>query len=455
MDKKIPYLFEDAAIYQPLVPLSEALPNVGRTRVRVFYRYDNRNGSYITDEVATEIINSAPTKPVIGFFNWEKKDYTTHMGASIVSAYGYIPEEPHFAWEWHQDNDGVMREYACFDVILHTEYFPEASAIISHPQSMELNEKTISGSWGIINGEPYFIYSHATLKGLCVLGKDVEPCFEGAEFFAQNEESKFNQFSSLLLELQEKVKETENFEKGGEKANMDVENMVEQVVEEQPVVEFEAAAVAETIAAVANEDAAEPVQEFEATAIAETIAVEPAQEFEVNETSESEAAQEEENVDTYTISEGPGIAIGSESDAIVEFHCTQEEYERLVTENADFAQRITDYESQINSLNETITNYQNQLAEANSRISEYEAAAAVRQAQEREELIASYENLLSSEEIDGIRERSQDFTYEELDAQLALTFARKNISKQHKVVSVPLANTEEIEFAQYMNKYKK
>lgn len=445
MDKKIPYLFEDAAIYQPLVPLSEALPNVGRTRVRVFYRYDNRNGSYITDEVATEIINSAPTKPVIGFFNWEKKDYTTHMGASIVSAYGFIPEEPHFAWEWHQDNDGVKREYACFDVILHTEYFPEASEIISHPQSMELNEKTISGSWGIINGEPYFIYSHATLKGLCVLGKDVEPCFEGAEFFAQNEESKFNQFSSLLLELQEKVKETENFEKGGEKANMDVENMVEQIVDEQPTVDFESESETEVV----------NIEEVAPEAAEEENVTEPAQDFEVNETSETEMEQVE-NIDTYTVSEDCGIAVGSDSvDTVIEFHCTQEEYERIVAENADFAQRITDYESQIASLNETITNYQNQLAEANSRISEYEAAAAVRQAQEREELIASYENLLSSEEIDGIRERSQDFTYEELDAQLALTFARKNMSKQHKVVSVPLANTEEIEFAQYMNKYKK
>ena len=137
MAKQIPYIFDDVVIYQPLSPTS--FSNVGRTRVRAFYKYANRNGSFITDQEAEYLIATAKTKPIVGFYNYMKEDFEGHTSPELAKGYGYIPEEPNFAWEDHLDPDGVMRTYACFDVILHVDYWDEAKQIIGKRQSMELN----------------------------------------------------------------------------------------------------------------------------------------------------------------------------------------------------------------------------------------------------------------------------------------------------------------------------
>ncbi len=65
MAKQIPYIFDDVVIYQPLSPTS--FSNVGRTRVRAFYKYANRNGSFITDQEAEYLIATAKTNQLLAF----------------------------------------------------------------------------------------------------------------------------------------------------------------------------------------------------------------------------------------------------------------------------------------------------------------------------------------------------------------------------------------------------
>ena len=76
MEKHIPYVFDDVVIYKPLSPTS--FSNVGRTRVRTFYLGANRNGSFITPQGAEYLIQTAPTKPVVGFYNYLKEDFEGH-----------------------------------------------------------------------------------------------------------------------------------------------------------------------------------------------------------------------------------------------------------------------------------------------------------------------------------------------------------------------------------------
>ena len=47
---------------------------------------------------------------------------------------------------------------------------------------MELDEETIDAFWSKdYNGKPqFFIINEAIMSKLCILGEDVEPCFEGA-----------------------------------------------------------------------------------------------------------------------------------------------------------------------------------------------------------------------------------------------------------------------------------
>ena len=135
-------------------------------RARVFYTGLNRNGSYIDKEFAQLLIGTAAGCPVVGLWDYEKHDFTDHSPSDRKRAYGFIPENPNFAWETSLDYDGVEREYASFDIILWTKAFEEANEIINHPLSMELNPDSINGNFCVINGEYCFYFSSAELLGV-------------------------------------------------------------------------------------------------------------------------------------------------------------------------------------------------------------------------------------------------------------------------------------------------
>ena len=153
-----------------------------KARCRVFYKGANRNGTYITDEFAEELISTFKYIPVKGIYDGE--DFTDHGTArSEGQIYGIVPEANNFAWEKHLDKDGVERTYACTDVLLFTALYPEANDIVSKSQSMELYEPSLSYHMSIVQGQKYVVFDHGRFLGLQVLGDTVEPCFEGASFF--------------------------------------------------------------------------------------------------------------------------------------------------------------------------------------------------------------------------------------------------------------------------------
>lgn len=167
-------------IYGNVEPYNEVL---SKARCRIFYKYGNRNGTYITDEFADKLISSLHYVPVKGIY--EGNDYTDHGAVrSAGRIYGIVPETNNFAWEKHVDKDGVEREYACTDVLLFSGLYEEAAEIISKPQSMELFEPTLKYHFEIIQGQKYAVFEEGCFLGLQVLGDEVEPCFEGAAFFS-------------------------------------------------------------------------------------------------------------------------------------------------------------------------------------------------------------------------------------------------------------------------------
>lgn len=190
-------------VYGELTPYNQVL---SKARLRIFYKYGNRNGSYITDEFAEKLIGSLPYSPVKGIYSPSEKDFTSHGDArDLGRIYGIVPQETNFAWEDHMDKDGIMRTYACTDVLLFTALYPEAQQILGSSQSMELYRPSLRGDWQMIDGEEYYVYTDGCFLGLQVLGDKVEPCFEGAAFFSLCES---------LKELVEKM-EKFNYNKGG------------------------------------------------------------------------------------------------------------------------------------------------------------------------------------------------------------------------------------------------
>ena len=157
---------------------------LSKARLRTFYKYFNRNGSYISDEFAQKLIDSAPYTPVKGIYDNFNDDYSDHGSRREQGRiYGIVPENPNFAWEKHKDEDGIEREYACFDVLLFTALYDEASEIIGKSQSMELYEPSIKGEFQYIEGKKAFVFTDGCFLGLQILGEDVTPCFEGAAFY--------------------------------------------------------------------------------------------------------------------------------------------------------------------------------------------------------------------------------------------------------------------------------
>ena len=155
-----------------------------KARCRIFYKYGNRNGTYITDEFAEKLVSSLSYVPLKGIFKEETEDFSDHgLERNEGRIYGIVPENPNFAWEPHLDEDGVERVYACADVLIFTALYDEATEIVGKAQSMELYEPSIHFHRAVIKGQQYIVFEDGCFLGLQVLGDTVEPCFEGAAFY--------------------------------------------------------------------------------------------------------------------------------------------------------------------------------------------------------------------------------------------------------------------------------
>ena len=194
---------------------------ISRGRCRVFYKGRNRNGTYITDEFAEKLIKSAPYTPVKGIYDTYDEDYTDHgQKRSEGRIYGVVPADPNFAWEWHNDEDGKAREYACFDVLYYTALYKEAGQIDGKGESMELFRDTLKGDWKIMDGKKTYVFTDGCFLGLQTLGDDIEPCFEGASFYNLDSEGNSacdteSNIIALLEKYEKKIDLFQNHEQGG------------------------------------------------------------------------------------------------------------------------------------------------------------------------------------------------------------------------------------------------
>lgn len=185
------------SIYGNVEPVNDTL---SRARCRIFYKGGNRNGTYITDQFAEELISTLHYVPVKGIYDGE--DYTDHgTERNEGRIYGIVPLENNFAWEQHLDEDGQTRTYACTDVLIFSALYPEAEEILGKGQSMELYEPSLVYHQAIVQGKRYVVFDHGSFLGLQVLGDNVEPCFEGASFFSLQES---------IQEIIQKIKEYDN-----------------------------------------------------------------------------------------------------------------------------------------------------------------------------------------------------------------------------------------------------
>ena len=171
-------------------------PLISKCQIKVCYvgQEANRNRSVITKEVATELAASIPGCPIVGFFNEQTGDFEEHNRIIDISngkfqikdttrPYGFVSMDAKVWFQWFED-DGVPHEYLVTEGYIWTGQYPESQRVIEkgNNQSMELDETTLDAFWTKDDkGKPqFFIINEAIMSKLCILGEDVEPCFEGA-----------------------------------------------------------------------------------------------------------------------------------------------------------------------------------------------------------------------------------------------------------------------------------
>ena len=229
-----------------LINLTPLNPLISRCQIKVCYVGLNRNGSIITKEVAREMANSLPGSPIVGYYNENKGDFEGHNQSIEISGntmrirdttqpYGFVDLG---AKAWFQDflDDGVVHTYLVTEGYLWTGQFPESKRILEkgNNQSMELDENSLDGSWTIDDksGMEFFIINEAIISKLCILGEDVEPCFEGARISEFSLDMSFNQ---KITNLMRQVREL----KGGAPIVEKEEKMTDFSLDENPIEEVE------------------------------------------------------------------------------------------------------------------------------------------------------------------------------------------------------------------------
>lgn len=204
-----------------IINATKISPLISHCKVKVCYvgQEPNRNGTVITKEVATEMGRNLPGSPIVGRFNEETGDFGGHDREIILNGnefkivettkpYGFVPTDATVWFEKFND-DGVVHEYLVTECYIWTSAYPESKVILEHGNnhSMELDSEKSTGNWAndLNSGYSFFIYNEALIEKLCILGQDVEPCFEGSQItaFSLNTENLRKEMYSMMNQLQE------------------------------------------------------------------------------------------------------------------------------------------------------------------------------------------------------------------------------------------------------------
>ena len=208
-------------------------PLISKCQIKVCYVGDepNRNRSIITKDVARQMANSLPGSPIVGYFNETEGDFEEHNRMIDISngkfeikdttrPYGFVDLNAK-VWFAKYLDDGVEHEYLMTEGWLWTGQYPECAKCVQgrgNNQSMELDENTLNATWSKnSNGEPkFFIINEAIISKLCILGEEVEPCFEGSQITAPNIQFSFEDgFKEQLFSMMKELKDL--LEEGGTK----------------------------------------------------------------------------------------------------------------------------------------------------------------------------------------------------------------------------------------------
>ena len=392
-------------------------PFASKCEVKVLYLGENRNGSYINKEVATQMAQTLPGCPIVGYFSENQDDFRDHGDQMIIDGdgikfrclttpYGFVAPDAKVWFQEFEDTDEfgntIIRDYLMTEGYLWTEQYKEAQKVVNEgrPQSMELDEKTLKGHWStdVNRGVDFFIINDAIFSKLCILGEDVEPCFEGASVTAPEVSSTFtkdDKFTHTLFTMMKELKELTLNNKGGNS-----------MLDNKEFVAANAEAPAEEIVeATIEEVVAEPVAE-----------VEPAPAKEVTEENIEISLESEDKADLEDNIENQDIIEDFEKDSEEDSSIVIEE--PVIEEN--FAEKYALLEQQCAELDAKCK----ALEEENSALIAFKLNV---ENEKKDELINSF-YMLSDEDKKSVIDNKANYTLDEIEKELSVICVRKKVN---------------------------
>ena len=462
-----------------LQPL-EINPLMSSCEIKVLYLGENRNHSYITKEVATDMAKTLRGAPIVGYFKEEAGDFRDHGDRVIMDdegikfecmtkPYGFVAPDAKVWFQKFEDTDEFgnveTREYLMTTGYLWTGQYEEAKLAVEEgrPQSMELDVETLDGHWSTNHktGMDFFIINDAIFSKLCILGDDVEPCFEGASVTAPEVSTTFSKmddnFKNTLYTMMQDLKFALE---GGKNMDMEQNVVTEEVVEEtaiesnEEVVETEETPATEFDSIKRDEETVEPViEEVAETAVEET----PAEEEVVEEETVEESEVETEEVVEETIVEEENLTNDDNSEQSITAE-TEENIEATLSSQENFAksedeEKEEDKDTDEEESNETDTDADDNnnddeedeekkkyslLEEEHSKLqaeyaelsSKYEALVEFKNQVENEKkdaLINSF-YMLSNEDKQEVIENKANYSLDDIEAKLSVICVRKKVN---------------------------
>lgn len=392
-------------------------PGISKCEIKVLYLGKNRNGSFIDKNTAIQMANSLPATPIVAAYNENKEDFGDHGEVLHIEdgevkfscktvPYGFVAPDADVWFQKFDDTnefgETTTREYLMTTGYLWTGQYPELDKCINQGQGQSMEIDDVDGHWTKDSNDiEFFIINDAIFTKLCILGDDVEPCFEGAsvtspevsEHFSYNKE-----FSHTLFAMMNELKSA--LTKGGSMPKENVENVEVEptaaVEEEAPVVEEFAEDVDTNEDVESSEDSAE-----------ETFAEEGKKKEDDSDDSDDESDDSDDSDDDDEYKKKPG--------------------------------KKCELENQVSELSEQLKELTDKFTALEAEAEELRKFKAERIDADKDAMIAKY-HMLSDEDKAEIIADKDKFTLGEIESKLALLYVKKNVNfdEEEEIDSTPL-----------------
>ena len=392
-------------------------PGISKCEIKVMYLGKNRNGSFIDKNTAIQMANSLPATPIVAAYNENKEDFGDHGEVLHIEdgeikfscktvPYGFVAPDAEVWFQKFDDTnefgETTTREYMMTTGYLWTGQYPELDKCINQGQGQSMEIDDVDGHWTKDSNDiEFFIINDAIFTKLCILGDDVEPCFEGAsvtspevsEHFSYNKE-----FSHTLFAMMNELKSA--LTKGGSMPKENVESVEVEptatVEEEAPVVEEFAEDVETNEDVESSEDSAE-----------ETFAEEGKKKEDDSDDSDDESDDSDDSDDDDEYKKKPG--------------------------------KKCELENQVSELSEQLKELTDKFTALEAEAEELRKFKAERIDADKDAMIAKY-HMLSDEDKAEIIANKDKFTLGEIESKLALLYVQKhvNFDEEEEIDSTPL-----------------